>query len=58
VPRPAEQKLLPIELQIHSRRTLKIDFRDNAKKLAPDYAEFMNVRRGLPLAHAQRSVRM
>jgi hypothetical protein len=33
---------------------LKIDFRDNAKKLVPDYAEFMNARRGcdLPLAHA------
>jgi hypothetical protein len=32
----------------------KIDFRDNAKKLVPDYAEFMNASRGcyLPLAHA------
>jgi len=39
---------------------LKINFRDNAKKLTPDYAEFMNARRGcgLLLAQPQRSFRM
>jgi hypothetical protein len=39
---------------------LKIDLCNNWKKLAPDYAEFMNVRLGcgVLLAHVQRSVCM